>query len=45
MKKKCVVIPVLVVEQSVVLREQMAVLPWEVSAGLEDTSLVLPINK
>ena len=42
LKNQCVVIPVLVVVQSVVLREQMAILPREVSAGLKDISRALP---
>lgn len=42
MKNQCVVIQVLVVVQSVELREQVATLPWEVSPGLKDISLALP---
>lgn len=44
-KKECAVIPLLVVVQSVVLREQMAILPWEVSPGLKDISPALPGKK
>lgn len=44
-KNQCVVIPELVVMQSVVQREQVAVLPWEVSPGLKDISLELPGKK
>lgn len=44
-KNQCVVIPLLVAVQSVVLREQMAILPQEVSPGLKDISLALPGKK
>lgn len=44
-KKEKMIIPVLVVVQSVVLREQMAPLPREVSSGLKGISLALPENK
>lgn len=44
-KNQCVVVPVLVVVQSVVLRDKMAILPWEVSPGLKDISLAVSGKK